>query len=363
MKWLWWRARAPSLILIGACLCAVALIVGKSLAAPEVRRAAPSSSSQVIVRFVTQSADGGEVAELFEAIIAARRDDVTVVFEREPDTSAWNDAVWVALDAERPTAWRLTLHHGSRRFERELGTGIETDAAAVEAAALVAARGVLALLERPEAELADWQEVERGEALPVAKVPSQRRTTEDAPAPQAPWGSLILGVGYEPVMFSEQSLVESGVAVSVGVSTRAGLELELSAAAYPDVEIASEVGSFRLSHWPAQATAGWVFGVGDLRFGPRAGALLELRRRHSITPSPFVGATGGASTVHPGATLQGFLQYWFAARWSLALGLGADWVPGQRYVAAGDSGPLLEPREIRPRANLSVRYQLPLGAQ
>src|SRR5690606_18600484 len=123
----------------------------------------PDDSTMTVL--VAGSSEHGEpLANLLDAMLLAREHGIRVVrlIERPAvDSSAPPGRaafIELRLDSSDPGRWRLHLWRADRHWVRTLEGGITRDAAAIEAAALIAARAVSALLEEPAApQLEQWE--------------------------------------------------------------------------------------------------------------------------------------------------------------------------------------------------------------
>src|SRR5690606_13886803 len=132
---------------------------------------------------VATAEHGPTVTHFFKAVVQARLPDVKISFVPEAEwTKRYQHeprpTLLFRLDTSSQSDGRLHLVYRGQAWRRSIEGGLEQDAAAIEAAALIAARTSVALLTVPDA-------AEQAEELEAWAAESKTSTAVTAPAPDA----------------------------------------------------------------------------------------------------------------------------------------------------------------------------------
>lgn len=332
-----------------AAWTALSVTAGNALA--EARQDARRSAPSTVVVFTGTGPQVSEVSRLFVAIVQASRGDVQVV----QAAGAENAAIVVELDARPGTSWRLRLTKGQRVLHRELGAGVEQDAAIVEAAALSAAQATLALLEAPEAELPEWTSsaepvtAESSESPPLAAPPPRETPSVKPEAASGRW----FAAGHYELSLLASDVFDSGVGLSGGFEWASGVWLSGAATHAPWLELESDAGRFALVRTRAGLAVGFR-SQGSLFWGAGLGGFVESRTRPRGVPSERVAATPGKTSWHLGITPQLRVGGRLGAHVELALVASVAGTARTRYATPTQT--LLELYPVRPSLALELSY-------
>lgn len=333
---------------------------------------------------------GSEVAKLIEAVLRSRSRRVPIRLV-SPDDARQNpgpSSVILHLDTSDPRHWRLRLEYSGRRWRRDL-SGIATDAAAIEAAALIAARAALALFDvdrgpAPAEALPGWRDdsAENRERLDVASKPAagpaasrgkiasltEQPTSDRAglePTSEGPTSArspeAFARVGYRGIVYASQSTFSSAAYLGIGLRYPAALTTSVRYAFFPPVEVSSRFGRFDISRHALEVLFGWEFRFGAWRLIPEAGLLTERTTRSNTRPETGVaasseqGLTGWAGVTALDLELSVFQHL------GIVGSAGAEYYfDNVEFVAAGTTMPeLLSPRPVRPRLELAAQWRFP----
>ncbi len=362
--------------------CLVVLVV-LGCAAWCARVLASPARPEIVV--VSGAEYGATVTQLFQAVVHARLPEVRVRYvpesewQRRPATAAAPDLV-CRLDTSEASEWRLRLEYQGTAWTRSIEGGLSRDAAAVEAAALMAAHTSVALLTQDAASAVPGQppELEAWSAAPVEVAPAAAiddvtpRNARPAPPPAATPASarqrrdarhddfwwLALGAAYRGQTYAPDHPWSHGTRLSLLTQLPGRLCAALGATFVEPTHVDSEFGSFTLRRQQGELSLGWCFRWDRWGLRPRGGLLVEVARRTDATAAPGVGASTDRQQVGwAGVTA-------IEGRWSVVervhlwLGLGAAYfLEQQEFVAAGVPEPVLAPYRVR----LSLDFGLELG--
>jgi len=318
---------------------------------------ADDARAQVVV--VAGAEHGPAVTELFQAVVHARLPEVRVRYvpegewQRAPPPSGAPDLVF-QLDTTRDSEWLLRLEYRGRVWTRTVEGGLSRDAAALEAAALMAAHTSVALLTEgaatatPEA-LKTWVPEAPTAPAPVAhQLPKPEVRDEPGPLGRDDFWWLALMAAYRGQVYAaEYPWVHAGKLSLLGQLPQ-GPCATLGAALVEPTHVDSEFGSFTLHRQEGELLAGWCFRWDRWGVSPRLGALVDFTQRSDATPAPGVGASPDQRQLGwAGVTaLEG---RWSAfPRLQLFLGLSAAYFLADReFVASGVSEAVLAPYRVR----------------
>jgi hypothetical protein len=323
---------------------------------------------------------GPTVTHFFRAVVQARLPEVQVDFVPESqagelDMRARSLDLVFRLDTRRPSEWRLRLEYQGRAWISAIEGGLAEDAAAVEAAALMAARTSVALLlgpapgEEPN-ELQAWSAEPPQSSAPAASAPpvvppGQPSTSNDSPAP-VPNSvrrerRLELGLlgAYHGSSYAAEYPWMHGIELAAVLGAPAGPCGSLSYAYLERAHVRSEFGSFEVARQQAKALLGWCFAFGALGASPKLGMLVEGSWRSATQPNSGVGVSPDQRTLSwAGVTA-------IEVTWGIMSGMdafaalsGIYFVADQEFRAEGISTPLLAPYRVRLSLELGATFQL-----
>lgn len=362
-----------------ACLSFLALLIAlaASVAAAEAQRA------RVIV--VAAPEHGPSVTELFRAAVQARLPEVDVAFV---DASAWSrqserppaTTLVFKLDTSQSAEWHLRLEYQNRAWRRTIEGGVERDRAAIEAAALIAARTSVALLMTDESATAPGREPDELRAWAPAPVTSpanrsRARAQEPKAAPPAnstesdassarsasnvEEGLVQLLAGYRGQSYADDHWWTQSTRVGGLGRLRTGPCLSVAGVLFLPVRVHSDFGSFEVSRRQLEFEAGWCFRWRAWRMSPRVGAAIEWTHRSATDPAPGVGG-GPDDRSTAGAGVTAFeVGHGLGERWDIFAGLGAYFsFADHDYLAAGFAKPIFAPHRVRFTLDVGVAVRL-----
>lgn len=332
------------------------------------RAVAGNARPQIVV--VAAAEHGPAVTQLFQAVVHARLPEVLVRYVPE---DAWQPAgsgaadLVLRLDTARDSEWLLRLEYRGRTWTRTIEGGLSQDAAAVEAAALMAAHTSVALLTEaattsatPEA-LKTWVPEPPPPPAPVARQPPEPEVRRGEPSPPRhdDFWWLELMAGYRGQIYSaDHPWLHAGKLSLLGQLPQ-GPCATLGAALVQPTGVDSEFGSFTLRRQEAELLAGWCFRWGRWGVSPRAGVLADITERAEATPAPGVGASpdqrqigwAGVTALEGRWSVLQRLQLFFALS-------AAYFLTDREFVASGVSEPVLAPYRVRFSLDLGLSLGL-----
>jgi len=345
-------------------------------AASSARAAGPQRSIVVIAA----SEHGPTVTHFFRAVVQARLPDVQVEFVPELQADELQqrlrspDLVF-RLDTRRSSEWRLRLEYQGRAWTSTIEGGLAEDAAAVEAAALMAARTSVALLLGPATgeqagELEAWA-VEPPRSKPPASppasvvVPKQPANTADSPGPVPSDGSSprrlafdLLG-GYYGSSYAAEYAWVHGVQLAAQLGVSDGWCGSLGYAYLEPTRVRSDFGSFEVARQQGRALFGWCFVAEAMGFSPKLGVLVEGTWRSASQPQPGVGGSPERRTLGwAGVTSLELRRAVVSGVDAFAALSGIYFAADQEFSAAGLSTPLLAPYRVRLSLELGAALQI-----
>lgn len=351
-------------------LCWVLLVVvGHALWCA--RAVASSARPEVVV--VASAEYGPTVTQLFQAVVHARLPEVDVrhvsetKWQSEPTATGAADLICI-LDTSQASEWRLRLEYRGRAWTRTIEGGLSRDAAAVEAAALMAAHTSVALLTQDTTAAAPSQPPELEawapaalEAPTIADAP--RSPPTNAPVPASASGVpersdfwwLAFGGAYRGQTYAADYPWTHGAKLSLFAELPAAPCAALSATLVDRTRVTSEFGSFELGRQQGELLLGWCFHWDRWGLSPRGGALVEATHRSQTSSAAGVGSsTDQRQLAWAGVTaIEG--RWAFVERVHLVLGLGATYfLQKQEFVAAGVPEPILAPYRVRFAVDLGL---------
>ena len=339
-------------------------------------RAADPETSIVVI---AAREHGPTVTHFFRAVVQARLPEVQVEFVPESEvgggTRAHSADLVFRLDTRRETEWRLRLEYQGRAWTSTIEGGLVRDAAAVEAAALMAARTSVALLMGPASggeadELEAWAAEPPPTNAPPAPAPPlvtpmQSAAINDLPAP-VPGGArghrrlrLDLRGAYRGSSYAAEYPWMHGAKLAVELSVPAGPCGSLGYTYLQRAEVSSEFGSFELSRQHGDLLIGWCFVAGRLGFSPKLGGLVEASSRSATQPGAGVGGSPDQSSLAwAGVTA-------LEITWGVVSGVeafaalgGIYFLADQEFLAEGLSTPLLAPHRVRLSLDLGATFRI-----
>lgn len=346
----------------------------------------PTSASRLVV-VVADPARGPALSQLFAAVVQARLPDVHVRFVPETTWSTMpvrpSAELLFHLDTSRDAVWTLRLVQSDRAWQRRL-RGVARDPAAIEAAALIAARASVALLtredgeseERPE-ELTAWtrKDMDRDRAAQVAEPEPAPKPPTAAPRPalttperdagphedqreQAAASLQILGA-YRGAPYARGVPWTHGAHLGLSVRLRAGPCAALGYTYTPAVEVRTQFGDFEIARYPAELHGGWCFRRGPFGVSPTLGVLVEPTRRRAAEPDSGVGVSSSNTSVGWAAVTALAADWGPSESLRLYLGLSAAYFASDlEYVAAGSESPLFSPYQVRLRVDVGAEFAM-----
>jgi hypothetical protein len=283
------------------------------------------------------------------------------------------------LDTRDATRWRLRLVFEGRAWRRSIEGGLFRDRAAIEAAALMAARTSIALLmgsggeQDPEA-LKAWareaapqqsgRKVAEAQASRLAPVAASPRPSEDrrqslpTGAGAGEWRAAVLaayrGSSYAP----ERPWVHAARAGLVLLGS-SGPMASLAYVYTAPATITSDFGSFEIARQQGELLLGWRFRFGPLVMSPKIGAAVDATHRSEATPRAGVGSSLGQRWFDAALVTAFELEWPFAERLAVVTSLGALYYATDRqFFAAGVAEPLLAPHSVRLTLDLGMTLRL-----
>jgi hypothetical protein len=264
------------------------------------------------------------------------------------------------LDSRDPSLWRLHLWRSDKHWVRTLEGGIEQDAAVVEAAALIAARAVMALLEEPtDPDLEQWESAPEPtqaatEEASVVTKPADTPPKAPPPAPSERTRRWALSAAAAGSLYAPERGIQASAAVGIEHRTDSGWVAAAEAEAATPVHYSGPLGSFDLARTTGRLTVGrraagtsWSTQLG-------LGAVLENTRRVNTSPSVGVAATEDGSQWRAGIAPSVSVAHTLGEHAELGGRLTGDWFfSSPRFTSAAPDGEaLVTPYTFRPRLDL-----------
>ena len=309
---------------------------------------------------------GPTVTQLFEAVVHARLPEVHVRYVPE---SQWQSNsskrgtpdLICHLDTSENSEWRLRLEHRGRAWTRAIEGGLSRDAAAVEAAALMAAHTSVALLtqdaattprEPPEA-LEAWAPVpvEAAQRPAVARdagtAPRTSETSASSASARDFWWLELMGA-YRGQTFAAEHPWVHAAKFSLLAEWPRGPCATLAATLVEPTRVNSDFGSFTLRRQQGELLLGWCFHWDRWSVSPKGGALVEFGHRSDATPAPGVGTSADQRQIGWAGVTALELRWSLVERVRLFLGLSAAYfAEDQAFVASAVPEPVLAPYRVR----------------
>ncbi|HWA72599.1 MAG TPA: hypothetical protein VG937_09700 [Polyangiaceae bacterium] len=290
-----------------------------------------------------------ENEHLLDGLIRSERRSsaLSLAFQRSPlPVAIWLRAVLrekrallvAILDVSAADAWRLTVVDATRG--RALVRVLPTNAASLEAVASILNSAASALQEGLEVASLPLEQVVAEPVAPKSGAPSPTPAPPPAASPMsASPGSTNPARVRARVAAAVTSVADSvsatpGLSASLGIQSRAGLGVDLTAASYFPGRFETALGAFDVRRSTLSLGVGWTFHLPPFRLEPEFGLSGELLRRAGASPVPGVFAATDSNTLRFGPIAGLSLRYPLFSLVSLELaGLAAYYPRRVRFVA------------------------------
>ncbi len=271
----------------------------------------------------------------------------------EPDALA---TFWIQVVDQD---WHLYVFDGKNRYVRRL-EGANRDAAAVEAAVVIAQRSLTAIADGRAPEMERLTE-ESPEVVPLDTSPTKPAgpTDSETQPTAAPW--LAAFAGYQVSSFAEQGGVNGAPNFGLLAQIYAGLGARVGMLLYSATRVEAEAGVMTLERQGFKAEVGYWWEGRQVLAAGFAGMTLEAWQRSAETSRSNVAVT--ADTEHliwaPGA---GALIAWVPHRNIAPYVSGGVVVPLDQPTfssSAGEGATLLTPDKVRFFGGIGLSLRLP----
>jgi hypothetical protein len=268
------------------------------------------------------------------------------------------------LDAQAGGDWLLYLAEprGDRVLVRRLPVDANGVGAAVEATAVIAKQSTAALL---SGQTIGMQPV----AIAPESAPAPPPLSDEGEAPPEPVHPVVVGpsplrglsvsLAYAGDAFAAQVPWQSGLRLRVGYTWPFGGYVAAGFVRYNDVNVGASDIAFRVGRVPFDGALGYTVRTGRFGASFEARPILELASRHVLSVAAPLARTPDATRQVVLLSPRARFEYTFTRVFGVYLGGGVDFALNEfSFVTRvdGHDRALLEPRRVRPAAELGVSF-------